>query len=94
MSEHQTLVGPIVQRLKEGLAGKGTRPIPAFDNEGLRTALSRIVANFDTEEEALRWITKVPVPGYGHKTAKDLIFEGHADWVIEYLDDVEEGTHA
>lgn len=43
--------------------------------------------------KALYWFRNEPIVDYGHKTAAQLIAEGHADAVMAYLGDLENGAN-
>ena len=43
---------------------------------------------------AYAWFREAPLPGYGHLTSDQLVREGHADWVHNYLDHVMAGGYA
>lgn len=43
---------------------------------------------------AYAWYRSEPLPGFGGVTADELVREGRADWVHDYLDDVRDGIYA
>lgn len=43
---------------------------------------------------AYAWLRSEPLSGYGQSTALDLVREGHADWVHEWILSVDAGIHA
>lgn len=47
-----------------------------------------------SEERAAIWFKHQPIPGWGGKTAYDLIREGKADKVLAYLEAVRSGVYA
>ena len=46
------------------------------------------------EEEAVAWFKHQPIPGWAGKTAYDLVGEGEAPRVQEYLEAVRAGVYA
>ena len=55
--------------------------------------IDRVKSWYPDRHQALSWYQNSPIPGFGEKTASDLVAEGHEDWVMEYLDGVEAGIH-
>lgn len=47
-----------------------------------------------SEERAAIWFKHQPIPGWGGKTAYDLMREGKADKVLAYLEAVRSGVYA
>ena len=43
---------------------------------------------------AYAWFRSEPLPGFGGMTPQALVREGHANWVHDYLDDIESGGYA
>lgn len=56
--------------------------------------LERVRPWFASEAQALAWFDQTAIPGFGGKTAKQLIAADHLDWVVAYLDGLEAGIHA
>lgn len=46
------------------------------------------------EDKAIIWFRHQPIPGFGGKTAAELVESGHADAVVWYLHSLEEGVYA
>ncbi len=46
----------------------------------------------DDIDKAIFWFRNEPIGDYGHKTAAELVAEGHADAVLSYLRDLENGA--
>lgn len=57
-------------------------------------ARAAITTRFSDPEQAQAWMSGVPVPGFGEKTANDLIREGRADEVLDHVKSVEAGVFA
>jgi hypothetical protein len=43
---------------------------------------------------AYAWLRSEPLSGYGASTAMDLVREGHADWVHDWIEAVDMGVYA
>lgn len=56
--------------------------------------LERITPRFDNREAAEEWLKTEEIVGFGGMTGADLIREGHADWLDEYIDAVDAGVYA
>lgn len=46
------------------------------------------------DQRAAIWFKHQPIPGFGGKTARDLVGAGKADTVIDYLESVRAGAYA
>jgi len=46
----------------------------------------------DDIDKAIFWFRNEPIGDYGHKTAAELVAEGHTDAVLSYLRDLENGA--
>lgn len=55
--------------------------------------LHRVAVLGENRRAAEAWLGK-PLPGFGGQTPEDLLREGRAAWVHEYLDGVLAGVHA
>jgi hypothetical protein len=53
------------------------------------TAATDLTGNVD---EAIYWMINEPIPDYRHKTAAELIAEGHLEAVLAYLEDLANGA--
>lgn len=47
-----------------------------------------------SEHDGSRWLIKEKIPGFGGKTAAELIMDGHADTVLEYIERISDGGYA
>ena len=47
-----------------------------------------------TSSDAEHWLIKEKIPSLGNKTAAQVIIEGHADAVLQYLENVSDGGYA
>lgn len=47
-----------------------------------------------SEHDGNRWLTKEKIPSFGGKTAAELIIDGHADAVLEYIERISDGGYA
>ena len=56
--------------------------------------LRRLTEHGGSALYAYAWFRSEPLPGLGGVTADQLVREGHADWVHDYLDDVRDGGYA
>ncbi|PZO66027.1 MAG: hypothetical protein DI498_08115 [Paracoccus denitrificans] len=56
--------------------------------------LNRVTPRFDSELLAFAWYRSTPLDGFDGRTAMALVREGHADWVMEYIDSVDNGVFA
>ncbi|MXP41862.1 DUF2384 domain-containing protein [Altererythrobacter soli] len=56
--------------------------------------LATIKARFGSLELAQRWFEKEPVPGFSGLTAQQLVLDGRAAEVREYIAAVDAGIHA
>jgi len=56
--------------------------------------LERVRPWFASDAQALAWFDQTALPGFGGKTAQQLVAANHVDWVVAYLDGVEAGIHA
>lgn len=56
--------------------------------------LNRVTPRFGSELIAFAWYRSQPLDGFGGRTAMALVREGHADWVMDYLDAVDNGVFA
>ena len=43
---------------------------------------------------AVAWFQYQPIPGFGNKTASQMVADGHVSAVLAHLDDLEEGVYA
>lgn len=43
---------------------------------------------------AYAWLRSEPLSGYGASTALDLVRQGHADWVHDWIEAVDHGVYA
>lgn len=66
--------------------------------EEKQSAITRVLKvlrhRFSTTEDARHWMESGKVPGYGDRSAMDLIAEGHADWVCEVIEALDAGVHS
>lgn len=46
------------------------------------------------EQRAKHWFRQQPIPGFAGRTARDLVRDGEADAVVDYLESVRAGTFA
>lgn len=56
--------------------------------------LNRVEPRFGSALIAYAWYRSEPLPGFGGLTAMQLVRDGHAAEVMDYLDAVEAGIHA
>ncbi len=47
-----------------------------------------------SERDGKRWMTQEKIPGFGGKTANELIIEGYAEAVIEHIRRISDGGYA
>lgn len=70
--------------------------VPMLDEDndlGRDRILKRVLPWFVDEAHATAWFEKTALPGYGTKTASDLVREDRAKLVLRYLDAVEASIH-
>ncbi|MEM8851370.1 MAG: hypothetical protein AAGE03_15225 [Pseudomonadota bacterium] len=53
--------------------------------------LGALAAHFSDIDDALGWVSGTVLPGYGGRTALDLINMGRAHRVLDYLDEFDQG---
>ena len=56
--------------------------------------MRRVAENNGSALYAYAWFRSEPLPGFGGMTPRALVREGHADWVHDYLDDIQAGGYA
>ncbi len=56
--------------------------------------LNKVQPRFGSALMAYAWYRSQPLPGFSGKTAMQLVREGRADEVLEYIDAVDAGVHA
>lgn len=56
--------------------------------------IDRVRGRFETPEQAEAWFDNGSVPGFAEDTPRELVSQGHADWVIHAIDAIEAGVHA
>ncbi|WP_380058886.1 MbcA/ParS/Xre antitoxin family protein (plasmid) [Falsihalocynthiibacter sp. SS001] len=56
--------------------------------------LNKVVPRFGTELIAYAWYRSEPLPGFDGRTAMQLVQEGKAQQVLEYIDAVDAGVYA
>jgi uncharacterized protein (DUF2384 family) len=44
-------------------------------------------------DKAIYWYRNEPITDYGHRTAAELVADGHAEAVLAYIRDLENGAH-
>lgn len=44
-------------------------------------------------DEAINWFARAPIPGFSGKTASDLLRQGRANELLDYLEAVKAGVH-
>ena len=57
-------------------------------------ALTRALDAAGDEQRAAIWFKHQPLPGWGGKTAHDLVREGKSDRVLDYLESVRAGVYS
>ena len=57
----------------------------------IASIISRVAAMSEDVGAALLWFKYQPIVGFGGKTAKQLVEEGHAQAVLGYIESVENG---
>jgi hypothetical protein len=56
--------------------------------------LNRLEPRFGSVLIAYAWYRSEPLPGFDGRTAMQLVRDGHADAVMDYIDAVDAGVHA
>ena len=56
--------------------------------------INKIEPRFGSALMAFAWYRSEPLPGFSGRTAMQLVKEGRADDVLEYVDAVDSGVHA
>ena len=56
--------------------------------------LNKVQPRFGSELVAYAWYRSEPLSGFGGRTAMQLVQEGKAQQVLEYIDAVDAGVHA
>lgn len=56
--------------------------------------LNKVEPRFGSALLAYAWYRSVPLAGFGGRTAMQLVREGNADDVLDYVDAVDAGVHA
>lgn len=90
LSELSGLVGVARNTLA---AGAGARKVDAALSPLVRI-LSMAGEMAGGDERAALWFKHQPIPGWGGKTAYDLVREGKAEKVLAYLEAVRSGVYA
>jgi hypothetical protein len=44
-------------------------------------------------DKAIYWYRNEPITDYGHRAAAELVADGHAEAVLAYIRDLENGAH-
>jgi uncharacterized protein (DUF2384 family) len=61
-------------------------------------AIARIIAKAaelsGDEGRAIIWFRHQPIPGFGNKTAEEIVEDGHAEAILWYLEGLEAGVYA
>jgi uncharacterized protein (DUF2384 family) len=58
---------------------------------GILRVMSAAASFGRTNDEVIYWLTNHPIAALGHKTAWDLVAEGKAQAVVDYLESIESG---
>lgn len=66
----------------------------AMEKTDEEIVLDRIRPRFGSAEDAIRWFEEVPLPGLSGATAMQLVAQGRARDVLEYIDAVDAGGFA
>ena len=56
--------------------------------------VNKVEPRFGSALIAYAWFRSEPLPGFGGRTAMQLLRAGHADWVLDHIDAVAAGIHA
>lgn len=56
--------------------------------------INKVEARFGTALMAYAWYRSEPLPGFSGQTAMQLVRDGRADDVLDYIDAVDAGVHA
>lgn len=56
--------------------------------------VNRVEPRFDSALIAYAWFCSEPLPGFGGRTAMQIVRAGQADRVLDYLDAVDAGVYA
>lgn len=56
--------------------------------------VNKVEPRFGSALMAYAWYRSEPLPGFAGRTAMQLVRDGHADDVLDYIDAVDAGVHA
>jgi uncharacterized protein (DUF2384 family) len=56
--------------------------------------INKVEPRFGSQLMAYAWYRSEPLPGFSGQTAMQLVRNGHADDVLDYVDSVDAGVHA
>jgi hypothetical protein len=84
-----------------GLGGDALTPKARVGSPKVQTRLrqmmeilNRVEAQTGSPIVAYAWFRSYPLPGFAGQTPDQLVREGHADWVHDYIDDALAGGYA
>jgi hypothetical protein len=61
---------------------------------GEREILELVEPRFGSAEVAREWYDQAPLPGFGDKTAAQLVHDGRGEDVVNFIKAVDAGIHA
>ncbi len=56
--------------------------------------VNKVEARFGSVLIAYTWFRSEPLPGFGGRTAMQMVLAGQAELVLDYIDAVDAGVHA
>lgn len=76
------------------LTGKAESPLVQARLGEIARIIAKAAELSGDEGRAIIWFRHQPIPGFGNKTAEELVEDGHADAVFWHLRGLEEGVYA
>ena len=83
-----------IARLHRNTLARPTSPAVQRNLGEIARILARAAAISGDPNRAVIWFRHQPIAGFDHRTAQELVAEGHAEAVMGHLEDLEEGIYA
>jgi len=83
-----------IARLHRNTLARPNSPAVQRNLGEIARILARAAALSGDPGRAVIWFRHQPLAGFDHRTAEQLVANGHADAVMGHLDDLEEGIYA
>lgn len=83
-----------IARLHRNTLARPNSPTVQRNLGEIARILARAAAISGNADRAVIWFRHQPIAGFDHRTAEELVAEGHAAAVMGHLEDLEEGSYA